>query len=346
MVQRFADRHHWVVFAVSVDHARHIGDALQARGIQAAVVHGELDRDERAYRLQAFEDGDVRAIVNCQLLTTGWDCQKIDAIALMRPTKSAGLYVQMLGRGMRTHASKTDCLVLDFAGCIEQFGPIDAIRVRSKSSTTDKDDSQPVVKVCPACETYVPAGVRNCPGCDHEFPPPPVQLTPTASTGAILSDDATPRWQTVTDVQYAFNPAKAPKTIPTLKVTYLDGFRILANEWICLEHDGYARSKAEQWWSKRSPDGVPRTIEAALDLADELIKPEAIATIPSANNPRYQSVVDYRFPGESTGLPKACWSCDHFNDIAFHCKKWDAPVPAHVQPEGCDAWSDAMELPF
>jgi DNA repair protein RadD len=61
------------------------------------------------------------------VLTTGYDEPAIDAIAMLRPTKSAGLYVQMVGRGFRLHPSKVNTLVLDFAGNVERFGPVDTI---------------------------------------------------------------------------------------------------------------------------------------------------------------------------------------------------------------------------
>lgn len=349
MVRRFHDRHHWVVFAVSVDHARHIGDALAAHNIPTTVVHGELARDERAYRLEAFDRGEVRAIVNCQLLTTGWDCQKIDAIALLRPTKSAGLYVQMLGRGMRTHPSKQNCLVLDFAGCIEQFGPIDAIRTPSARSKNNEEKGDAIVKSCPVCECYVAAGLRTCTECGHEFPPPPIKLTPAPAQAPILSDDREPRWVEVSSVEYSYHEPKPPKTIPTLRVTYFEGFRIIAQEWVCLQHEGFARRKAESWWGERSPDRAPTRIDDALALVDDLRKPVAIGVVPSLHNPRYASVVGARFssPTNDNGdLPRACWSCTRFSTLHTMCMHFNATPPLDVQQVGCEAWSDEEELPF
>jgi DNA repair protein RadD len=346
MVRLFADRHHWVVFAVSVQHAQHIGACLERHGVLTTVVHGELSSDERAYRLQAFDSGEVRAIVNCQLLTTGWDCQKIDAIALLRPTKSAGLYVQMLGRGMRVHPSKTNCLVADFAGLIEQFGPIDAIRVRDKRQS--EAEGEAVVKVCPSCETYVPAGVRTCISCGHEFPPPPVQLAPVPSTAAILSTDMEPRWVDVTGCEYSYNPPKAPKVIPTLRVTYLNGFRHVASEWVCLEHDGFARTKAQQWWAARSPDNCPNTITQALTLTDDLRVPTAVALVPDG---KYQRVTDYRFADDPV-QSGPCVVCQFYNGVhdidgSPLCTKWNATPPVDVQRVGCPSFKElSVELPF
>ena len=66
------------------------------------------------------------------VLTTGFNAPAVDLIAMLRPTKSAGLYVQMVGRGSRLSPGKENCLVLDFAGNIETHGPIDLIAVTKK----------------------------------------------------------------------------------------------------------------------------------------------------------------------------------------------------------------------
>lgn len=346
MVEKFKDRHHWLAFACSVEHARHIAEALTARGVSTAVVHGELDRDERAYRLAAFNRGDVRALVNCQLLTTGWDEPQVDGIALLRPTKSAGLYAQMIGRGMRVHLSKTDCLILDFARLVESFGPVDAIRVPEKKKGAKKDQGPPA-KLCPICETFQATSVRVCIGCGHEFPPPAIELSSTASGAPILSTDAQPvELVEVTNVQYQKHEPKPPKTTPTLRVDYYRGYRRVASEWVCLEHDGFARQKAERWWLDRSPDHPPATVDDAVLIADDLLQPTAIQLQPDPKNPQYTRIVGYRFPvvdQPTDGLPKACWSCQFWLD---RCEKWDAVPPSDVQAVGCDDWTDLEPLPF
>lgn len=343
IIARCVGRKHWLIFAVSVEHARHIAEALQERGVSSATVHGDLSRDERAHRIHAFTSGEVTAMVNCQLLTTGFDFPATDAIVLMRPTKSAGLYSQMVGRGLRIHPSKQDCLIVDLAGCIAQFGPIDAIIVRDKKS---KGEGEAPAKVCPVCEFYQAAGVRNCIQCGHEFPPPAVRIETQASTAPILSTDVEPTWHDVTNVQYLFNPAKAPKTIPTLRVEYYSGYKIIAREWICLEHDGYARTKAEQWWARRSPEKAPRAIDVALMETEELKKPLKIALSPDPLNPKYERITGYRFgdePTSTSALPKACWTCNHWFE---QCLKWEAVPPPDVQATGCDDWTDEDDLPF
>jgi DNA repair protein RadD len=338
------DRKHWLIFAISIQHAKHIAETLERHGVSAAVVHSDLEKDERAHRLHAFEQGDVRALVNVSILTTGYDFPAIDAVVLMRPTKSAGLYSQMVGRGLRVHPSKTDCLIVDLAQLVTVFGPIDAIRVPEKNK--GKGEGPPPAKLCPVCEIFVAAGVRLCIGCGHEFPPPAVVLETEVSKGAILSTDQPKEWIAITSVQYNRNEAKAPKTTPTLRVDYYAGYRKVASEWVCVEHDGFARSKAESWWSRRSPDRCPFTVDDALALTDDLLPPLEIAIGPDPKNPQYTRIADYRFAStekKDGGLPRACWSCGQW---ANRCLKWNATPPADVQAIGCDDWTEEDTLPF
>lgn len=114
-----------LAFAVSVAHAELLTEALKSAGESAALVHGGMARTDRAEMLEAFADGGGRWLVNCELLTTGYDCPGIDAICCWRPTQSKALWVQMLGRGMRLAPGKSDCLVVDFGGNIARHGDID-----------------------------------------------------------------------------------------------------------------------------------------------------------------------------------------------------------------------------
>jgi DNA repair protein RadD len=335
-----------LIFACSIEHANHIAQSLVVKGVSAAVVHGELGKDERAYRLHAYASGEVRALVNVNVLTTGFDHPATDCVVLMRPTNSPGLYSQMVGRGMRIHPTKSDCLIIDLAQLVAKHGPVDAIRVVDKKKGA-KRDAPPPAKLCPVCETFQATSIRTCINCQHEFPAPAVELSSTASDAPILSSDQQPTdWVEVTAVQYVRNEAKPPKVTDTLRVDYYRGYRRVASEWVCLEHEGFARTKAEQWWKARSPEfTVPHTIADALTLADDLLQPTKVALQPDPKNPKYTRVVGYEFPTPApTGdLPKACWSCGHWLST---CTLWEQTPPADVQSTGCDDWTDLEPLPF
>ena len=170
----------------------------------------------------------------------------------------------------------------------------------------------------------------------------------------MLSTEATPlEWHEITAVWYSRHE-KEGKT-PSLRVDYVRGYRTVVSEWICLEHTGYPRQKAEGWWRLR--DGwdhpVPRTVLDALGLVDELPKPIAIAT---KRDGKYTRVVDVRFgegalPGLSPGVASAapaaqpCVGCDHFVEHAGFCTRWNDTVPQDHQSTGCPEFR-APELPF
>jgi DNA repair protein RadD len=163
------DRQSWLVFCAGVAHAQHIATALQAQGIIAECVTGETPSSERDRILTDFKAGRIRALTNANVLTTGFDAPGIDLVAMLRPTMSPGLYVQMAGRGLRIAPGKTDCLVLDFAGVVEQHGPITAVRAPPKKG--DKQGEAPV-KVCDHCQEICALSVRVCPACGEAFPEP------------------------------------------------------------------------------------------------------------------------------------------------------------------------------
>ncbi|MEV2203700.1 DEAD/DEAH box helicase [Streptomyces fradiae] len=105
-----------VVFTPTVATAQGAADALRAAGITAAPVWGDMGRDERRATLARYEAGDVQVLTNCMVLTEGFDAPHTSCVVIARPTKSAGLYVQMAGRALRPAPGKRDALLLDVMG--------------------------------------------------------------------------------------------------------------------------------------------------------------------------------------------------------------------------------------
>jgi superfamily II DNA or RNA helicase len=105
-----------LVFTPTVALAAAMTEAFVARGVPCVTLHGGTPLEERRELLRAFRRGDVKVIANCAVLTEGFDEPRIDCIIVARPTRSKGLYVQMVGRGTRTYPGKDDCLVIDLVG--------------------------------------------------------------------------------------------------------------------------------------------------------------------------------------------------------------------------------------
>ncbi|NUL03574.1 DEAD/DEAH box helicase [Streptomyces lunaelactis] len=105
-----------VIFTPTVDTAKSMTDVMNKRGIRTATVWGDMHRDERTETLKAYGKGDIQVLANCMVLTEGFDAPWASCAVIARPTKSAALYVQMVGRVLRPWKDKQDALVLDVMG--------------------------------------------------------------------------------------------------------------------------------------------------------------------------------------------------------------------------------------
>jgi len=159
-----------LVFGVDRAHARHLEERFAEAGIPTAYIDAFTDAEEREAIRRRFHSGDVKVVCNVACLTTGvdWD---VRCIVLARPTKSEMLYVQMIGRGLRTAVGKEDLRVLDHSDTTQRLGFVTDIKHetlndgrRSKSSG-ERDRSAPLPKECPSCAFLKPPSTHECPSC-------------------------------------------------------------------------------------------------------------------------------------------------------------------------------------
>lgn len=296
-----ADRRAWVIFCASVAHAHAVSAELATRDIEAPVVEGGTSSADRADLVRRFKAGQLRALVNVNVLTEGFDAPHVDAVILMRPTKSAGLYYQSVGRGLRVSPGKADCLVLDFAGNALEHGPIDAIRVQRPRRPGEAGRVvTAATKQCPRCQAIVLVQLARC-ECGHEWPRTNAAHDPTASYAPILSSEVDLRDYTheydVDDV--AYDRHDKPGGTTSLRVTYYCGIRSF-REWVCIEHYGMARSRAVDWWRRRLPPSigdfaqlVPRTVDAAIPLVHHLLKPTRVRVL---EHGKYPEIIGHELP--------------------------------------------------
>lgn len=165
------DRRSIVIFCVSIKHANKLRDAFLDEGIITAAVHSEMTSQERDDILEQFNEGHIRILTNVGVLTEGWDSPRADCIMLCRPTLSAALYVQMVGRGLRTFEGKRDCLVLDIANCFEKHGSIRHPIVPNYCGDLPQDPFESTTRErhCPHCKEVIPLAIITCPHCMEEI---------------------------------------------------------------------------------------------------------------------------------------------------------------------------------
>jgi DNA repair protein RadD len=210
------------------------------QGITADCVIGDTPAADRAKMLAEFKAGRITALTNANVLTTGFDHPSIDLIAMLRPTMSPGLYVQMAGRGLRIAPGKTDCLVLDFAGVVDQHGPITAVKPPPKKG--DKIGEAPV-KVCDNCQEIVHISCKVCPACGAEFPEaekPALRLHNLDIMGIEGIDMDVTAWQWRKHISRASGKEM-------LAVTYYGALSDTpVTEYLTVMHDGFAGEKSRR----------------------------------------------------------------------------------------------------
>ncbi|KAF1711093.1 DNA helicase [Pseudoxanthomonas kalamensis DSM 18571] len=303
LVRRAAERRAIIVFCVNVAHAEAVRDALTRRGVATGLVHGGTPKGERTALLDQFQDGQLRAMVNVNVLSEGFDAPHIDCVVMLRPTKSPGMYYQQVGRGFRMAPGKANCLVLDYAGNVLEHGPVDQIRVRTPRPGKAAEVQAGKAKQCPGCETLLPFGTRTCPECGHQFTHSAPDHLDRPVNAPVLSSErervvvSLP----VSSVKYERHVGKGGK-LDSMRATYQCGLRRV-HEWICVEHGGFAGRKALEWWIRRDPAGVPpRTVEEALGRAYGLPTP---ARITVDETDKYPQVLGCEWDAEAVAEQQA-----------------------------------------
>lgn len=267
-------RHSVLVFASGVHHAEQIAELLPG----SAVVTGETLPIERAETLRRFVAGELRFLVNVDVLTTGFNARCVDAIAILRATMSPGLFCQMVGRGLRLHPSKVNCLLLDFGGNIARHGSIDDENFgRSQGSGRAGVAAQNGRgKQCPSCELDVSANAVVCPECNFIFPRErELKHETTADETSQLTGAMPPETWDVKDVVVKVHTKKDDEEAPqTVRVDYVVSktgeagnlAQHVIPEWTCPGHQGFARSKFLAWWDARSLCDPPDNATDAVAL--------------------------------------------------------------------------------
>jgi DNA repair protein RadD len=260
------DRQSWLCFCAGVRHAGHVREALRARGVVAETVTGETPGGQREAIFDAFRAGEIRALTGANVFTTGFDISSVDLIAMLRPTLSTGLYVQMLGRGTRKHPGKTDCLVLDFAGNVKEHGFVDAVKPNVQEFDIEGGDGTGRRKFCDACHTENSMLARWCKNCGHPFVMP---HGCRAATAPLLQRDV--MWKNVD--YYTLDSHESQKSGRlSLRVRYTCGAESF-DEWLVLERPGPARDIAiEKWIALGGQLPAPVTVEEAVRRRGEFFR--------------------------------------------------------------------------
>jgi DNA repair protein RadD len=298
------DRKHWLIFASGIEHCEHIAEMMQGFGETCLAITNRTPAAQRDEYIKKFKRGEVRALVANNILTTGFNSPWVDCIVCLRPTTSSVLWVQMLGRGTRPFKGneidptpKQNCLALDFAGNIRKLGPINDPVVPRKRGEGGGEAPVKLCEVCPPPGTWNHASARHCIACGHEFPIA-VKIKVTADTTNLLKGNM-PIVKDFKVEQITYTANRKVGRPPVLKVTYYCGLKMF-NDWVCIEHEGFAGRKAGKWWSERTDLPFPATALEALENTDSLPSPTHIKVWLNTQD-EYPQILKYCFDGTCFG---------------------------------------------
>lgn len=323
------DRKAVILFCTSVAHCRRVARQIEAlSGAPCGIVTAETPPAERADLLRRIrgEEGEpdllghrqppLKFLANVNVCAVGFDAPNIDCVALLRPTASPGLYVQMAGRGLCLAPGKEDCLILDYGENILRHGPLDDVHPEAKRRGKRKD-----IKTCPSCGEVLTPQATACPECGYVFPAPkpkqPSSLPHRAhcSSANILSDGThekptkTRTTYTVEHVEYAIHHSrKNPDAPPSLRVTFLlagPPYRVSVWKQPASPYS-WARKRFAQWWRQMAGEGavsaIPRTAHEALEAIEvgAQLKTPATVTLCTTEGDAFPQDVAYTFAPEPT----------------------------------------------
>ncbi|MGZ0172946.1 MAG: DEAD/DEAH box helicase [Planctomycetales bacterium] len=163
-----------LVCCVDKAHTVHVCEEFNRAGIPTEYVIDSTQQDEREAIFESTRNGANKIIVNCATLTRGFDFPALGCLILAKPTKRVRAYLQMVGRVLRAHHSKSDAIIIDHAGAVWEHGwpTMDrewSLATDSTVESRQKQDQSPKERperFCPRCTAVWQKG-KKCPSCGY-----------------------------------------------------------------------------------------------------------------------------------------------------------------------------------
>jgi len=263
------------VVCVNIDHA----EKLHALLDNSTIVHSQLNSIDRQQNMLDWEEGRKRIMVSVEILLEGYDLPRLQAIVFCRPTMSPALYLQAVGRVLRTCEGKDHGFLLDLTTNTGRFGTdLDNVKVTiPKEVEAQEKKLQEMFKICPNCEVEVHVALRECSECGFQWPEQECIIAETLPemsavnfTPESVIIPSPPEWYDVTDFTINIHESKKSekllgKITYTYKQTPYKEGRVYM--WLCFAdfYTGFAVTKAKERWFDVSTDNFPETVDEFMD---------------------------------------------------------------------------------
>lgn len=160
-----------IAFCASVAHAQHVADQFRLAGFNAVSLDGTMSDTDRKAAIDGLANGKIHVLTSCDIVSEGTDIPVVEAAILLRPTQSTSLYLQQVGRALRSAPGKTHAIILDHVGNVLRHGmpeehrdwTLDGI---AKPTAANDNEKPMALKQCERCyAVFKPSPV--CPQCGH-----------------------------------------------------------------------------------------------------------------------------------------------------------------------------------
>lgn len=171
--RKYADKMQTIVFCINIKHAEITHSLFRVLGYKSAVLHSKLTKDERNDTIEKFRNKEIQLLISVDIISEGFDVPSCECVILLRPTKSLSLYMQQVGRGLRTYEGKKHAIILDHAGNSFRHGL--PTQDREWELTEDKvraaKQQKWELRQCEYCYAVISTHQNVCPECKNENKP-------------------------------------------------------------------------------------------------------------------------------------------------------------------------------
>jgi DNA repair protein RadD len=254
------------VFCCTIDHAEKLHDLL---GDRSTIVHSRLSSFERTANMMAWERGEKPIMTSVNILTEGFDMPVLDCLVFARPTLSSSLFLQAVGRVLRTHPGKEYGFLVDLTDNTSRFGTdLDRIKVTVPKAVEAMEAKERTMwKICPNCEVEVHIALRECSACGFEWPEREcVVAAALPKMKDVTFEKEPPVWKDVIDWEPSIHESKKNgKTLGRIDYFYYatDYKKERVSMFLCFsdQYSGYAVQASMKKWNQVSDEDFPSSID-------------------------------------------------------------------------------------
>ncbi|MFZ3046179.1 MAG: DEAD/DEAH box helicase family protein [Desulfatirhabdiaceae bacterium] len=309
-VEEKASEHEYIVVAAcTIDHAEKLQEVFTSRGHAAIAIHSKQAMETRKKNIENWKSKKYRIVISIYILSEGWDFPPLSCLVFARPTASTKIFIQYIGRILRTAPGKEKATLIDLTGNSHEFGfDLDNLKVTVPRGSGDGEAPS---KICPfvypdgrICGERVHAATRFCPACEYEWTVEEVdKLLPELKKVSFGAPIEAPLWHDIAYMSIGIHTnQETGKRLLRLQFECrgenIYDKNIFVSEWLCFPdwYQGFAVDKGKEKWELFSEMDCPDNVETAKWYADEsFVTPKQVLL---KKDGKWHRIEDYKFDDE------------------------------------------------